>query len=54
MKLEYSAVETVPLQFVALVCVCVCACTRTNVNHFDVMCNMKSFTLYYASMMQAV
>jgi hypothetical protein len=56
MNLEYSAVQTVPLQFVALVCLCARAHmdTCTNVNHFDVMCNINSFTLYYDSMMQAV
>lgn len=48
MKLKYSAVETVHLQYVAL---CVCACVHANVNQIDFLCDMKSFTVSYDVML---
>jgi len=42
MKLKYIAAETVHLQYVA---VCACVRAHANVNQFDFMCDMKTFTV---------
>jgi len=49
MKLKYSAVETVHLQYVA-----VCMCARANVNQIDFLCDMKSFNVSYDNVMLVV
>lgn len=53
MKLKYSAVESVHLRYVA-VCVCAHAHACANVNQFDFVCDMKSFTVSYDNMMLVV